>query len=364
MPRSLRLSTFIVPVVLGLASGLAGAFIVPAYLFSVSSGVEPALIQIGRPSAQLAPPMAEADLSDRLRKIDLPLYLKKPLTGVDPADRARAPYEAVGYATALTSDGWVVTHQSVLSGGQIVIEVEGRLLEPARQVVDARTGLAFFKIDASALAVAGFADTEMLPASAPLYAQGSERGFAALRFAGRALSPRKPLPGALQDADRFSLSYRFDRAVDAGAVGGAVIAGDGELVGVAAPDAAGGMAFVPMHLIRPVLAAVFRGDPPARALLGARYLAPEEAAFSGSDSALSGVRLSGSRAAGLPAVRNGSAAARAGLRDGDVIVKIDGAELATGRDLAELIAQYAPGAKARFDILRGGERRSLDVTFD
>lgn len=356
----------VIPVVLGLVAGVAGAFLAESYL-AVSSPVpeETALIQIGQPTPAASAVLAENDLADRLRRIDIPLYPRRAAAGQDLADQARAPYEAIGYATVITSDGWLATHQSVLSGGAVLAAVGGRLLEPTAQAADPRTGIVFLKIDASALPVSGFEDTTLLRAGTPLYAEGLEGVFAAARFGGAILPDRKTASGILHDSDRFSLSYRLDRALDAHAAGSAVMTSGGTLAGIVAPDGAGADGFVPMHLIQPILAQVFRGNAPGRALLGAHYLTPQEAAFSDPNlGPLSGVRLSGSRLAGVPAVRAGSAAARAGLQDGDVILRVDGTDLASGPDLAELVAGYAPGAKARFEIARKGERRTIDVTFD
>jgi len=355
-----------VPVVLGLVAGVAGGLLAGSYLTATSSpSEEAALIQIGQPTPSAPAALAEDDMAGRLRRIDIPLYPRKAAAGTDLADQARAPYEAIGYATAITSDGWLATHQSMLAGGAVLAAVGGRLLEPTAQVVDPRTGIVFLKIDASALPVSGFEDTELLREGAQLYVGGQAGLFTPARFGGRVLPDRKVAAGILHDSDKFSLSYRLDRALETHAVGGAVLTSGGNLAGIIVPDGASDDAFVPMHLISPILAEVFHGGALARALLGARYLNLGEAVFSDPNlGALSGVRLSGSRASGAPAVRSGSAAARAGLEDGDLILRIDGTDLNSGQDLAELIAGYAPGAKARFEILRKGERLSVDVTFD
>lgn len=356
----------VIPVVLGLAAGAAGALLTESYLTIVAPSPEAtALIQIGQPTPTVPASLAEGDLAGRLQRLDIPLYPRKAAAGADLADMARAPYEAVGYATVITSDGWLATHQSILSAGPVLAAVGGRLLVPTAQVADPRTGIVFLKIDASALPVSGFEDTEALRDGTPLYAAGPEGLFAPSRFAGAILPDRKTPAGLLHDSDKFSLSYRLDRALDAHAVGGAVMTAGGTLAGIVVPDGAGADAFVPMHLIQPVLAEVFRGEAPGRALLGVRYLTPSEAVFLDPNlGPLPGVRLSGSRLAGAAAVRSGSAAARAGLQEGDLILRVDGTELSSGPDLAELIAAYASGAKARFDIMRKGERRSIDVTFD
>ena len=351
----------IVPVVLGLAAGIAGALTAESYLAAESFQAPPP-IQIGRPSVSVTSPLPETEIAERLRRVNLPLYARKAATDV--ADRARSAAEIVGYASVLTSDGWLATHQSAVAN-PVSVAVDGRLIEPSAQAVDPRTGVVFLKIDASTLDVSGFEDTDVLRPGTPLYAAADGGLFAEAVFAGATPSDKKVPPGSLRSTDRFSRHFRLDRALGAHAVGSAVLTVGGNLAGIVAPGQDGNDAFIPMHLIRPVLVSVFRNQPPERAVLGAHYLALEETVFTGQGfGEATGARLTSSRALGLPATRAGSAAARYGLLDGDIILAVDDVELSGGRDLAELIAEYAPGSSARFDILRSGERRTLEVTFD
>jgi serine protease Do len=213
--------------------------------------------------------------------------------------------------------------------------------------------------------VSGFEDTAKLREGTQLFAAGTARLFTQVRFGGRILPERKAAGGILHDSDKFTLAYRLDRLLEAHAVGGAVMTTGGNLAGIIVPGTGGADAFVPMHLIQPILAEVFRGHVPTRAMLGVHYLTPQETVFIDPNlGPLPGVRLSGSRVAGVPAVRIGSAAQHAGLLEGDVILRIDGTDLNSGSDLTEMVAQYAPDTKVRFDIFRKGARQSIDVTFD
>ena len=352
----------IVPVVLGLVAGITGALTAESYL-AAESFREPEPIQIGRPSVSVTSPLPQTELVERLRRVNMPLYARK-AASADAVDRARSASDIVGYAAVLTSDGWLVTHQSAVAN-PVSVAVGGRLIEPTAQVVDARTGAVFLKVDASALEAVGFEDTDVLRAGTPLYAAADGGLFAEALFAGTALSDKKVPAGSLRSADRFSRVFRLDRALGARAAGSAVLTVGGNLAGIVVPGKDGNDAFLPMHMIRPVLVSVFRGQEPARAALGAHYLALDETDFAGqAPRDASGARLSSSRALGLPAVRVGSAAARAGLAEGDVILAVDEVELSGGRDLAELIAEYAPGSRARLEISRAGERRTVEVTFD
>ena len=63
-------------------------------------------------------------------------------------------------------------------------------------------------------------------------------------------------------------------------------------------------------------------------------------------------------------VEPGSAAARAGLRQGDVIVSIDGEKLADNNALRNRIAGTKPGSKVAIEVLREGRKQTLHATLD
>jgi serine protease Do len=63
-------------------------------------------------------------------------------------------------------------------------------------------------------------------------------------------------------------------------------------------------------------------------------------------------------------VERGGAADKAGLRQGDVIVKVDGKDVANAHELPRLVARHAPGTHVRVDVLRDGAARSFDVVLD
>lgn len=353
---------FILPVVLGLAAGIAGALTAEAYLAVERYGAGE-LLQIGRVRPAVTAPLPEAGIAGRLAQLNVPLYARRASRSQDLADRARTDREAVGYAAALTSDGWLVTHQSAIAQGGVLIGADRRLLEPVAQVSDARTGLVFLKINAGALPVSGFEETDVLPVGAPLYA--SDAGAAFVRTAFATVAPLENRTSPLRDADRFNRAFLLDRPFAASSAGGAVVTAGGNLAGVLVPSAEGEAAFIPTHLFRPVLADLFRNQPVERPSLGVRYLDLDTLRFTGEAPAeKAGALVAGSRREGLAAVRAGSPAAAAGLLEGDVIVQFDGVEVGGLRELAELVAEYEPGAKIRVEAMRQGERRAFDLTLE
>ena len=60
--------------------------------------------------------------------------------------------------------------------------------------------------------------------------------------------------------------------------------------------------------------------------------------------------------------QNGSPAAKAGVRSGDVVTALNGTPVKDSRDLARNVAALAPGSSVKLDILRNGESKTLTIT--
>ena len=63
-----------------------------------------------------------------------------------------------------------------------------------------------------------------------------------------------------------------------------------------------------------------------------------------------------------PGVVSGSPADKAGIRQGDVITKINDVEVGPRGGVSSLIAEYAPGDTVEITLLRGGDTSSVRVT--
>jgi membrane-associated protease RseP (regulator of RpoE activity) len=68
------------------------------------------------------------------------------------------------------------------------------------------------------------------------------------------------------------------------------------------------------------------------------------------------------RGVAVAKVVEGSPAAAAGLQDGDVIVKINGEDITSGRKLTRLVSEISPDHTAQLTVVRGGSEREINVT--
>jgi len=319
---------------------------------SLSRLPEPA--SFGRSPSAITAPLPEAELAERLESLTLPIFRAADVGVGELANRAMLPQEAIGMAAVVTSDGWLLTHKDVVRGN-VLIGLDGKLKAPTKRIDDPRTGIIFLKIENGPLHVSGFEETDLLAEGASLYAQDVGGAFTKTFFSGT----RYPDNLGLRSSETFSREFMLDRTYDQRAHGAAVITAGGNLAGVLSPEG-----FIPIHLLRPVLSDAFRGQELERASLGIRYI-DLSAVFIGGSAAenSSGARVTSSPSRGLSAVKALSAASEAGLKEADIILRIDDKELTVDADLAEVIAEYRPEDQARLEIVRDGERRFVEVVF-
>ncbi len=149
-----------------------------------------------------------------------------------------------------------------------------------------------------------------------------------------------------------------DAAINQGNSGGALISLSGELVGINSqiltPTGGNiGLGFaIPSNMARQVMDQLKTDGKVSRSKLGVtvqNVTADIAASLKLAD--VSGALVSG--------VEPGSAAARAGLRQGDVIVSLDGEKLADNNALRNRIAGTKPGSKVAVEILREGRKETL-----
>ncbi|KKQ75994.1 MAG: 2-alkenal reductase [Parcubacteria group bacterium GW2011_GWC1_38_6] len=69
-----------------------------------------------------------------------------------------------------------------------------------------------------------------------------------------------------------------------------------------------------------------------------------------------------SPSSGSPAIMSGSAAEKAGIKEGDIILEFGGKKITTDNSLAKIILDYNPGDEVELKILRNGEEKIIEAT--
>jgi S1-C subfamily serine protease len=263
------------------------------------------------------------------------------------------------------ADGLIVTNAHVVGPADelAVVLADGQRHEAEVVALDERTDLAIISIDASDLPVARFADD--LPRIGQLaVAIGNPLGFQDTATAGIVSGVDRSLP-LVEDGPVLVGLLQTDAAISSGNSGGALVDADGTVIGVnvaavGGEAAPGGIAqnlgfAIPSTTVASVVEELLERGEVAHSYLGVQGmgLTPQLAERFGHEQ---------DRGVLVGRVEAGSPAAEAGLAQGDVIVAIDGSEVATLVDLLAELREAAPGDEVAVTFVRQGEEQEIAVT--
>lgn len=266
---------------------------------------------------------------------------------------------SLGSGVIVDPSGLVVTNAHVVGGAdQIIVALADRREFPARIVfVDRRLDLALLRVDpaGAALPALRFADSDRAEVGDLVLAVGNPFGLGQTVTQGIVSAVARSGVGA-SDAQYF---IQTDAAINRGNSGGALVNLAGELLGIntqiLTPDAQGGSVgigfAVPSNMVRLFLRAAGSGKL-VLAWLGAdgEGLTAETARRAGLDLP-EGVLVTD--------IQPGSPAARAGLRAGDIILSVDGREVADPVAMRYIVSTREPNSEVRLEVVRDRQRMPL-----
>ncbi|MGE5501710.1 MAG: Do family serine endopeptidase [Ignavibacteriales bacterium] len=270
--------------------------------------------------------------------------------------------QSLGSGSIVRGDGVVITNHHVVEGAQEIMVVTGDRREwPATVLVDdPRSDLAVLKIDTKGerLPTIAIDDQEKLEVGDLVLAIGDPFGVGQTVTNGIVSALARSNTG-LADYGSY---IQTDAAINPGNSGGPLVDMDGDLVGVntailSRSGTSSGVGFaIPAATVKQVLAAALGGGHTVvRPWLGVR------AQDVTGDIARS-LGLSAPRGVLVADVWPGSAAARAGLRNGDIIVAIAGQPV---NDVGGATYQFGAqrvGAAVPVTVLRNGKEQTLNIT--
>ncbi len=267
-----------------------------------------------------------------------------------------------GSGFLFTPDGMILTNSHVVHGaaGLEVTLADGRALPAERVGDDPDTDLAVIRVNAADVPVARLGDSRGLRPGQLVIAIGNPLGFEASVTAGvvsalgRSLRSRS---GRLMDD-----IIQTDAALNPGNSGGPLVDSRGAVIGVntAVILPAQGLCFaIPAHTAEFVASRLIRDGRIRRGWLGL-----------GGQLARLQRRLV--LAHGLPRetgvlvlhVESGGPAARAGLREGDVVVAFGGRPVSSVDDLHRQLTEAGAGVRSELRLLRGGRLETVEVVPD
>ena len=265
--------------------------------------------------------------------------------------------QSLGSGFIISDDGYVLTNNHVVAGAdEILVRLPDRSELSAELVgADPRTDIAVLKVEGKGLPTVKVGKSDDLKVGEWVLAIGSPFGFDHTVTAGIVSATGRSLPN-----ESYVPFIQTDVAINPGNSGGPLFNLQGEVVGINSQIFTRSGGFMGLSFAIPIDVAMdvanqLRTDGKVnRGWLGVVIQEVNK------DLAES-FGLERPAGALVAQVMDGGPAAKSGLRVGDVILSLNGKPIIMSADLPHLVGALKPGSKARMEVVRDGDRKTLDV---
>jgi len=272
------------------------------------------------------------------------------------------PVMGFGSGVIISEDGYIVTNNHVIQDmDNLEIVLNDRRTFEAKIIgSDRSTDLALLKIEANDLPFLKYGDSDILKLGEWVLAVGNPYNLTSTVTAGIISAKARNL-NILQDQLAIESFIQTDAAVNPGNSGGALVNTFGDLVGIntaiaSRTGAYTGYSFaIPVSIVKKVVSDLREFGAVQRAILGITIQdVTQELAKEKKIENLEGVYVN--------ETRENSAAKEAGIKEGDVILSINGIRLNSASELQEQVSRYRPGDKVKVLVKRDNKEKLFDVT--
>ncbi len=271
----------------------------------------------------------------------------------------------MGSGVIISPDGYIVTNNHVIDGAE-KLEVtlnDNRTFNATVVGADEKTDIALIKINAKDLHAINFGNSDAVKVGQWCVAVGNPFGFNSTVTAGIISAKARGLSENSGNNNGIKAFIQHDAAVNPGNSGGALVNTAGELIGIntmiySQTGNYSGCSFaVPSNTVKKVVTDIKQYGTVQRAVLGIQYteLTAEKAKEEKITATNEGIYVA--------KVTDRGAAMEAGLQEGDVIVKLNGARVKDSGEMQEEMNKLRPGDKAEVEYYRDNKLRRTTVTF-
>jgi len=277
--------------------------------------------------------------------------------------RPRAEH-GLGSGVIISPDGYIVTNNHVVDGASdIRVTMSNREVLSAKLIgTDPLTDLAVIKVNGKNLPSVPWGDSSKLRPGETVLAFGNPYGYQFTVTRGIISALNRPNPDA-SDRHKPGEFIQTDAAINPGNSGGALVDARGELIGIntfliSSSGSFSGMGFaIPTQIVEPTVETLIRDGKVSHGLIGIGIsdVTPDNAKF---------FDMKKAEGAVVTQVEPDSPGAKAGLRTGDVIAKLNGQSVADAGQLQMQVGQKRPGETIQLEVMRDGKAINTPVTLE
>ena len=272
-----------------------------------------------------------------------------------PQPQGRMPAQGVGSGFIVSPDGLILTNAHVVKGAaEVTVKLTDRREFKAKVVgTDPQTDVAVLKIDAANLPSVKLGQAKDVQVGEWVVAIGSPYGFENTVTSGIVSAKSRSLPDGT-----YVPFIQTDVAVNPGNSGGPLFNLKGEVVGINSQIYSRSGGYQGLSFAIPIDTALYVKDQlvangkVTRGRLGVTIQEVNQGLANSFGMKKAGGAL-------VSSVEDGSPAAKAGLKPGDVVLKLDGTEIGSSIELASRVAMMKPGASVELEVWRDGKSREI-----
>lgn len=278
----------------------------------------------------------------------------------------RQVYKAYGSGVIVTADGYILTNNHVVQDAErIFVTLNDRREFPARLVGnDPATDLAVVKIEADSLTYIPFTNSNKVRVGEPVLAIGNPFNLTSTVTGGIISAKARNMhiiDNPRSNETPLESFLQTDAAVNSGNSGGALVNAQGELIGIVTAIASGNGNYIGYSFAIPSnMAFKVGGDLLKYGYVQRGYLGVQVTEVDAEVGRQFGTR--DLRGLLVTKVVPDCAADVAGIRKGDVVLRVAGAEVNTFAEMMEELCAFSPGDKVEVDYVRDGKSHTVEVT--
>ncbi|MBM7782362.1 S1C family serine protease [Arthrobacter tumbae] len=267
----------------------------------------------------------------------------------------------LGSGVIYTEDGLILTNEHVVRGAEEVqvAFADGQRVTGTVVATDVVTDLALVQADRTGLPAAEF-QPELPEVGELAIVIGSPLGFENTATAGIISGLHREIPGSATNSQSLVDLVQTDAAISPGNSGGALVNGQGQVVGISEayiPPQAGAVSLgfaIPAGTAVEVVEELLEDGSAEHAFLGLapRTITPQIAQQLG---------VSVEEGVAVLAVEEGGPASEAGIQAGDIMVSLNGEPLASSEQLLAALRALNPGEAVTAELMRDGDTTETEI---
>ena len=278
-----------------------------------------------------------------------------------------APREVKGYGSGviITTDGYIITNNHVIENAEKVTVKLNDNREYDAKVIgrDPSTDIALLKVESDKLPFVKYGDSDNLKLGEWVLAVGNPFNLTSTVTAGIVSAKGRSL-GILDDRYRIESFIQTDAALNMGNSGGALVNTSGQLIGITSaiisPSGAyaGNSFAIPVNIVKKVVEDLKQYGEVQRAIIGVNNILDVNSEIVESE----GLKLNEIKGVYIGGVVGNSSAEEAGIKEKDVIVKLNGVQVNTVAELQEQVGKFRPGDRTNITYIRAGKETTVPIT--